>query len=72
MTAPYTRATRKARNTQDDEGTVVVYVTLRDRAASRPTGAKKGNVTRCITVHEARVSDVAKIIENALFGPDGQ
>jgi hypothetical protein len=62
MTPPFTRA-RRARNTQDAVGRVVVSVVLHDTA----TGShQRGNITRSFSLNGTRVSVVAAALEKVL------
>ena len=58
--APFQRPQRAS---GDEAGRVVVAIQLRDGQ-----GNTKGNMSRAITVRDAKVSEVAAVIEHALFG----
>lgn len=63
--APYKRPCRDGvKNVADDEGTVVVFIVLRGKNGR----ARKGNVTKTLSIPDARVTDVRAIIDAALFG----
>ena len=50
----------------DNKGTVTVNTTLRKNGAF-----VKGSLSRSITIHDVSVSEVVKVIEEALFGDGG-
>ena len=58
----FKRGSEKKSDRKDETGKVVVFVALRDGQKYR-----KGNVSRTITVHDAKVSEVSNAIEQALF-----
>ena len=62
MTPPFTRA-RRARNTLDAVGRVVVSVVLHNLK----TGShQRGNITRSFSLDETRMSVVAAVLEKVL------
>jgi hypothetical protein len=60
MTPPFTRA-RRARNTQDAVGRVVVSVVLHDPERH---AHQRGNITRSFSFNHTRVSIIANIFED--------
>lgn len=55
------------KNTADERGRVRVVVTLNTQAVSGYR-VVKGNIVRSVSVPKARVSEVFRVVERALFG----
>ena len=58
---------KRATNKKDETGKIRVIIYLIDEATSH-NSHKKGNISRSFSVADAKVSEVADCIENALFG----
>lgn len=67
MSAPFKRSTRSrsGQPRMDETGTVQVRVIL---LGPSKNAAQKGNVTKALSVSDAKVSEVFAAIERALFG----
>ncbi len=61
-TKKFNRAVKDVSEKTDKEGKVIVFIAMRN-------GQKylKGNITKTITVHDAKVSEVFEAIDEALF-----
>ena len=68
MAKPPFKRYRKYENTDrtDNAGTVTVSINQRKDGA-----AVKGSLARSFTIHDVKVSEVADVIEKALFGDVG-
>lgn len=62
----FERAEHISGKTSDTTGKIFVRVILLGNERHR-TAAKKGNISRVVTIHNAKVSDVFEAIEKALF-----
>ncbi len=66
MRMKFERVARRGAESHDDMGRVFVRVVLLENEQAR-TAAKKGNISRVVTINNAKVGDVFKAIEKALF-----
>lgn len=67
MPTKFKRAARKAKNTKDAKGKVVLAIHLADSSKSGHNYPTKGNIFRTLVLEDTTVSEVLKAVEEALL-----